>query len=67
MDYVDPMSSDQQVEPLRKLYQARQRLSDLLAKLDGNDRLEPLLQQIVESTEQLKEIQGSVPAASAEA
>lgn len=60
MDDFDPLAVVQQVEPLRKLYEARQRLSDLLAKLDGNDRLEQLLQEIVESTEQLKEIQGAV-------
>jgi type VI secretion system protein ImpB len=60
MDDFDPLAVVQQVESLRKLYEARQRLSDLLAKLDGNDRLEQLLQEIVESTEQLKEIQGAV-------
>jgi type VI secretion system protein ImpB len=67
MDDFDPVSVVQQVEPLKKLFEARQRLSDLLAKLDGNDRLEELLQQIVESTEQLKEIQGALPAPPAEA
>ena len=63
MDDFDPIKIVQQVESLRKLHQARQRLSDLLAKLDGNDRLEQLLQEVVESTEQLKEIQGAVPSA----
>ncbi len=34
-----------QVEPLRKLFDARQRLNDLLAKLDGNDKLDALLRE----------------------
>jgi type VI secretion system protein ImpB len=40
----------QQVEPLRKLIEARQKLSDLLSKMDGNDRLEELLQEIIQNT-----------------
>lgn len=59
MDDFDPLAVVQQVESLSKLYEARQRLSDLLAKLDGNDRLEELLQEIVENSEHLKEIQGA--------
>ena len=39
-----------QVEPLRKLVEGRQRLSDLLSKLDGNDRLEELLQDVIQNT-----------------
>lgn len=40
-----------QVEPLAKLFEARQRLRDLLTKLDGNDRLDALLIDIVANTE----------------
>jgi type VI secretion system protein ImpB len=43
----EPDNIVQQVEPLRELVKARQRLSDLLTKMDGNDRLEELLQQII--------------------
>jgi len=57
MDGFDPVSVVNQVEPLRKLFEARQRLSDLRAKLDGNDDLDRLLQEIVENTDGLKEIQ----------
>lgn len=32
---------------------ARKKLTDLLAKLDGNNRLEELLQTVISSTEQL--------------
>jgi type VI secretion system ImpB/VipA family protein len=45
-----------QVEPLHQLYRERQRLNDLIAKLDGNDKLENLLQKLVTSPEQLEEI-----------
>jgi len=43
-----------QVEPLRRLVETRRRLSDLLNKLDGNDRLDELLQQAIASTDSLK-------------
>jgi len=46
----------QQVEPLRKLVEARQRLSDLLSKMDGNDRLEELLQEIIQNTGAQREL-----------
>ncbi|MBT4185794.1 MAG: type VI secretion system contractile sheath small subunit [Gemmatimonadales bacterium] len=57
MEDFDPVSVVQQVEPLRKLFEARQRLSDLRAKLDANDDLDRLLIEIVENTDGLKEIQ----------
>jgi type VI secretion system protein ImpB len=56
MDDFEPVAVIQQVSPLRKLYEARQRLSDLLTKLDGNDELDRLLQEIVSNTEGLSEL-----------
>jgi type VI secretion system protein ImpB len=46
----EPDSVVQQVEPLRKLVEARRRLSDLVSKMDGNDKLEGLLQDIISNT-----------------
>ncbi|MBU5613046.1 type VI secretion system contractile sheath small subunit [Geomonas azotofigens] len=46
----------QQVEPLRKLVEARGRLSDLLNRLDGNDRLDELLRDLLAGGESLKAI-----------
>ncbi|MBJ6750697.1 type VI secretion system contractile sheath small subunit [Geomonas anaerohicana] len=46
----------QQVEPLRKLVEARGRLSDLLNRLDGNDRLDELLQDLLAGGDALKAI-----------
>src|SRR5438093_4973221 len=47
IDDFHPDSVVQQVEPLRKMVTARQRLSDLLSKMDGNDKLETILNEIV--------------------
>ncbi len=45
-----------QIAPLRKLAEARQKLSDLLNKLDGNDKLEELLKEVISSTETLEKL-----------
>jgi type VI secretion system protein ImpB len=60
MDDFHPAQLVKQIEPLRKLYEARVRLTDLLAKLDGNDDLDKLLQDIVNNTEGLQEIRHQV-------
>ncbi len=43
-----------QVKPLQRLFLARQRLRDLLTKLDGNDDLDTLLQQVVNDNAELQ-------------
>jgi len=55
-DDFSPINIVQQVAPLRRLYEARLRLRDLLTKLDGNDDLDQLLQDIVNNTQELQEI-----------
>ena len=52
-----PEALVKQVKPLRELFEARQRLNDLIAKLDGNDDLMALLQDVAHNTEKQKEIQ----------
>ena len=47
---------DAQIEPLAKLFEARRRLSDLLTKLDGNDNLDVLLQDMIKDADQQKEV-----------
>lgn len=55
MEDFEPEQVVRQVEPLRKLLEARQRLTDLKSKLDGNDRLEELLTGVLNNpTEQSK-------------
>ncbi len=61
----DPVNLVKQVVPLRRLFEARQRLRDLLTKLDGNDDLDQLLQDVVANTEGLQEIKAARPAAEA--
>ncbi|HHW1563582.1 TPA: type VI secretion system contractile sheath small subunit [Pseudomonas aeruginosa] len=61
----DPVNLVKQVVPLRRLFEARQRLRDLLTKLDGNDDLDQLLQDAVANTEGLQEIKAARPEAEA--
>jgi type VI secretion system protein ImpB len=56
IDDFSPENLVQQVAPLKKLFDARNRLSDLLAKLDGNDDLDGALQNIVADPDSLKKI-----------
>lgn len=56
LDDLRPESLVQQVEPLRKLFEARQRLNDLLGKLDGNDDLDLLLQDIAANTDSQQQL-----------
>lgn len=62
IDDFEPVNVIKQVSPLKKLYEARQRLTDLLTKLDGNDELDKLLQEIVQNTEGLNELKAAAPA-----
>ena len=52
----EPEQVIKQIEPMRKLLEARQRLSDLRNKIGGNEKLEELLQDILQSTEKLEAI-----------
>lgn len=61
-DDFHPEAIVRQVPRLAKLLEARQQLRDLLAKLDGNDELDSLLENIVQSTEELKTIQSQANA-----
>lgn len=52
IDDFSPLNVVKQIPALAKLYEARSKLKDLLAKLDGNDVLDELLQEIITSTQQ---------------
>ncbi len=56
----EPDNVVQQVEPLRKLIEARQKLSDLRSKMDGNEKLENLLEGIISDTEKQKQLSESL-------
>ena len=51
-----PEAVVQQVEPLRKLLEARTKLADLRNKLAGNERLEDILSDVLSSTEKLSQL-----------
>jgi type VI secretion system protein ImpB len=65
IDDFGPVEVIRQVEPLRKLFDARQKLMDLLAKLDGNDKLDALLQEIVDNPETQKALKAGTAAPAA--
>jgi type VI secretion system protein ImpB len=56
MDDFVPDQIVKQVEPLRRLVEARERLEHLMSKMDGNDRLEQVLQDVVRNTDVLKQL-----------
>lgn len=56
MDDFHPERVAEQIGPMRKLVEARKRLSELLNKLDGNDKLDELLQEVISSTDSLEKL-----------
>ncbi len=56
MEDFEPEQVVNQVEPLRKLAEARKKLSDLMAKMDGNDRLVELMDEIIKNTDALQKL-----------
>lgn len=56
LDDFHPEKVAEKVEPIRKLVEARKKLYNLMAKLDGNDKLEELLQDVITSTDKLARI-----------
>jgi len=60
LDDFHPMQVLHQVEPLQRLLEARQRLVDMLAKLDGNDELNGLLTDAIKDGAGLQELKSSL-------
>jgi type VI secretion system protein ImpB len=56
IDDFRPEAVVQQVEPLRKLLDARTKLADLRNKLAGNEKLEDILGDVLSNTEKLKKL-----------
>jgi type VI secretion system protein ImpB len=59
IDDFTPEPLVNQVPALKRLLDARQQLRDLLAKLDGNDELDKLLEDIVKNTEGLQQLKAA--------
>jgi len=51
LDDFEPARVAQQVAPLRELLDMRHRLTQLLSKMEGNDKLEQLLADVLSNTE----------------
>lgn len=51
-----PENVVQQVDPLRKLVEARERLTDLRNKISNNERLEDLLDEVLQNTDQVRRL-----------
>jgi type VI secretion system protein ImpB len=62
MDDFSPEKVAQQVEPVKKLLETRDKLRDLLTKIDRSEDLEKVLEQVLSNTEQLKKLAGEVGA-----
>lgn len=56
MDDFAPEKVAQQIDPLKKLIETRDKLRDLLTKIDRSEDLEGLLEKVLSNTEELKKL-----------
>jgi type VI secretion system protein ImpB len=60
MDDFEPENVARQVKPLKELLDLRTRLSDLRGSLQGNDKLDELLQDAINNTDKLDQLREEV-------
>jgi type VI secretion system protein ImpB len=60
MDQFEPGQIVKQVEPLRKLLETRDKLRDLLTKVDRSEDLEGLLEKVLQNAEEMKKLSGEL-------
>ena len=56
MSDFDPATVVNQVEPLKQLMEARNKLRDLLSKADRSEELEAILEEVLQNTDKITEI-----------
>jgi type VI secretion system protein ImpB len=56
MEDFEPANVARQVEPLRKLLETRDKLRDLLTKVDRSDDLESVLERVLQNADELKRL-----------
>src|SRR5207248_2003919 len=56
IDDFEPAKVAEQIEPLKQLLDMRQELTQLLSRLEGNDKLEQLLTGVLANTEKAKAV-----------
>ena len=52
----EPEQVVRQIDPLRKLLEARQKLADLRNKMAGNDKFEELLSEVLQNTDKIAQL-----------
>ena len=60
MEDFEPHKVVEQVEPLKKLLETRNKLRDLLTKADRSEELETILEDVLSSTEALASLSGEL-------
>lgn len=66
MEDFEPANVAKQVEPLRKLLETRDKLRDLLTKVDRSEDLEDLLENVLQNTDELKRLSSELGIGGAE-
>lgn len=64
LEDFEPENVAKQVKPIKELMDLRTKLSDLRGSLQGNDKLEELLMDAVNSSEKMEKLKGEVKGAS---
>ena len=62
MGDFDPEKIVEQIEPLKKLKDTRDSLRDLMTKVDRSEELEGILENILQDSEQLKQLSSEIDA-----
>lgn len=65
MDDFNPVRVVEQVEPLRRLLETRDKLRDLVSKVDRSENLEALLERVLQNTKDLNQLSSELGAAPA--
>lgn len=60
MDDFHPAAIIEQVEPLKKMLETRNKLRDLLTRVDRSDELETILEAVLQDTEKLQAMDGEL-------
>ena len=56
IDDFDPAKIVDQIEPLKKLLASRNKLNDLMSKIDRSEELEGVLERVLQNADDLKKI-----------
>ncbi|HXH04686.1 MAG TPA: type VI secretion system contractile sheath small subunit [Candidatus Competibacteraceae bacterium] len=60
LEDFEPARIVEQVEPLRRLMETRNRLRDLMTKIDRSEDLEAVLERVLQNTEELARLSGEL-------